>query len=62
MHHTDTVDFDTLLEGSLELQLDDGTHPLNVGDCVIVAGVDHAWKSGPEGCRLSVAMVATPAP
>ena len=62
VHHTDSVDFDIVLDGSLELQLDDGAHPLNLGDCVIVAGVDHAWKSGPEGCRLSVVMVATPTP
>ena len=27
MHHTDTVDFDIVLSGSIELILDDGVHP-----------------------------------
>jgi mannose-6-phosphate isomerase-like protein (cupin superfamily) len=62
MHHTDTVDFDIVLQGSIRLELDDGSHPLSAGDCVLILGVDHGWRSGPEGCRLSVAFIATPAP
>jgi quercetin dioxygenase-like cupin family protein len=54
MHHTDTVDFDIVLAGSVELILDDGAHPLVVGDSVVVTGVDHGWRAGPQGCRLSV--------
>jgi quercetin dioxygenase-like cupin family protein len=54
MHHTDTVDFDTVLSGSIELILDDGGHPLAAGDHVVVTGVDHAWRAGPEGCRMSI--------
>jgi hypothetical protein len=41
MHHTDTVDFDIVLSGSVELILDDGGHPLAPGDSVVVTGVDH---------------------
>jgi quercetin dioxygenase-like cupin family protein len=62
MHHSDTVDFDMLLEGTLVLVLDDGEHPLDPGDVVIVNGVDHGWKTGPAGCRLSVFSVGTPPP
>jgi hypothetical protein len=54
MHHTDTVDFDVVLSGSVDLILDDGEHPLAGGDSVVVTGVDHAWLAGPEGCRLVV--------
>ncbi|MGO9384346.1 MAG: cupin domain-containing protein [Mycobacterium sp.] len=54
MHHTDTVDFDVVLSGSVDLILDDGAHPLAPGDSVVVTGVDHAWRAGPQGCRLSV--------
>jgi quercetin dioxygenase-like cupin family protein len=54
MHHTDTVDFDVVLSGSVELILDDGEHPLEVGDSAVVTGVDHAWRAGPHGCRLNV--------
>jgi hypothetical protein len=62
MHHSDTVDFDMLLDGSLVLVLDDGEHALERGDVVIVNGVDHGWKTGPGGCRLSVFSVGTPPP
>ncbi|WP_244892740.1 cupin domain-containing protein [Mycobacterium asiaticum] len=57
MHHTDTVDFDLVLAGSVELILDDGAHPLAAGDTAVVTGVDHAWRTGPAGCRLSVVSV-----
>ncbi len=61
MHHTDTVDLDVVLSGSVDLILDDGEHPLSSGDSVVVTGVDHAWRAGSEGCRLSgVTIGATP--
>ena len=62
MHHTDTVDFDLVLQGSIELALDDGAHLLHAGDGVVVTGVDHAWAAGPDGARLSVIFLGTPAP
>ncbi len=54
MHHTDTLDFDVVLGGSIELLLDDGVHPLTPGDSAVVTGVDHGWRAGREGCRLNV--------
>jgi hypothetical protein len=54
MHHTDTVDLDLVVSGSVELILDDGAHPLEAGDAAVVTGVDHSWRTGPDGCRLSV--------
>jgi hypothetical protein len=62
MHHTDTVDFDIVLSGSIELILDDGVHPLAAGDSVVVTGVDHAWRAGPQGCRMSVISLGVAAP
>lgn len=61
MHHTDTVDLDLVLSGSVELLLDDGAHPLAAGDTAVVTGVDHAWRTGPDGCRLSVMSVGVAA-
>ena len=61
-HHTDTVDFDTILEGSIELILDDGPHWLTAGDCVVVTGVDHSWRAGAQGCVFSVMGLGTPPP
>jgi quercetin dioxygenase-like cupin family protein len=62
MHHTDTVDFDVVLMGSVELILDDGSHPLAPGDTAVVTGVDHAWRAGPDGCRLSVLTIGAQPP
>ena len=62
MHHTDTVDFDVVLSGSVELILDDGAHLLTVGDSAVVTGVDHAWRAGPEGCRLNVMTIGVSPP
>jgi quercetin dioxygenase-like cupin family protein len=59
-HHTDTVDFNHVLSGSIDLTLDDGVHHLEAGDGVVVNGVDHAWRAGPDGCRLSVLFLGTP--
>jgi quercetin dioxygenase-like cupin family protein len=62
MHHTDTVDFDVVLSGSVELILDDGAHPLGVGDSAVVTGVDHSWRAGPDGCRLNVLTIGAAPP
>jgi quercetin dioxygenase-like cupin family protein len=59
-HHTDTLDFDMILEGSVDIVLDDGAHRLGPGDCVVVTGVDHAWKAGPDGFAMSVTVFGTP--
>ena len=56
-HQTPTVDFDTVLTGSIELLLDDGVHPLEAGDCVVVNGVDHGWRAGDQGAAIAVLML-----
>ncbi|MCZ0732442.1 cupin domain-containing protein [Mycolicibacterium iranicum] len=62
MHHTDTLDLQTVLSGSVDLVLDDGAHHLEQGDLVVLTGVDHAWRGGPDGCRLSAVLIGTPPP
>ncbi len=62
MHHTDTLDLQTVLSGSVDLLLDDGAHRLGQGDLVVLTGVDHAWRAGADGCRLSAVLVGTPPP
>jgi hypothetical protein len=32
--------------------LDDGPHRVSAGDCIVMAGVDHRLRTGPDGCRL----------
>jgi quercetin dioxygenase-like cupin family protein len=62
MHHTDTVDLDVVLSGSVDLILDDREHPLTAGDSAVVTGVDHAWRAGPQGCRLNVLTIGVSPP
>jgi quercetin dioxygenase-like cupin family protein len=62
MHHTDTLDLQTVLSGTVDLVLDDGAHALEQGDLVVLTGVDHAWKAGPDGCRLTAVLIGTPPP
>jgi quercetin dioxygenase-like cupin family protein len=57
IHHTDTVGFHIVLSGSADLVLDTAVHALAPGDCVVLTGVDHGWRIGPDGCRFSVVVV-----
>jgi len=59
MHHSDALDLVFVHEGSGELVLQDGLHPVSAGDCVVMPGVDHAMKSGPNGIRLVVVTLGT---
>lgn len=57
MHHTDTVDFDVVIEGSMSLELDRDTVELGPGDAVLLRGDRHAWRAGPDGCRMLIALL-----
>jgi hypothetical protein len=60
LHHTDSIDFDVILEGHVDLVLDNGPHTLGPGDAVVMTGVDHGWATHDEGCRMSVVVIGTP--
>jgi mannose-6-phosphate isomerase-like protein (cupin superfamily) len=59
MHTTDTVDFEYVLSGSIDLELDNGeTVHLTPGDTVVQNGTRHAWRNrGSEPCQLVVVLV-----
>jgi mannose-6-phosphate isomerase-like protein (cupin superfamily) len=52
LHHRNAIDLVVVLEGSGDMMLDDGPHPVSAGDCIVMAGVDHRLRTGPDGCRL----------
>jgi mannose-6-phosphate isomerase-like protein (cupin superfamily) len=52
LHHRNAIDLVVILDGDGELVLGDGPHPVRSGDCVVMAGLDHALRPGPGGCRL----------
>jgi len=62
MHHTNTLDFVVVQEGSAEFVLQDGVHQVAAGDHIVTTGVDHAWRAGPDGARLLVVSIGTPPP
>jgi mannose-6-phosphate isomerase-like protein (cupin superfamily) len=62
MHRTNAFDLVFVEEGSAHLVLQDGEHEVGPGDFVVTPGVDHAWKAGPNGCRLVVVSVGMQPP
>ncbi|WNI21428.1 MULTISPECIES: hypothetical protein [unclassified Streptomyces] len=61
MHATDTLDYDVILSGKVDLELGSGeVRTLGPGTCVILGGVAHAWKNHyDEPCILAAAMIGT---
>jgi len=59
MHTTDTVDFDVVVSGECDLELDNGAEVhLKPGDCVIQNGTRHAWRNrSSEPCVIAVTLV-----
>ena len=45
MHRTETVDYAVVLEGEIQLLLDEGEVNLKAGDVVIQRGTNHAWRN-----------------
>jgi hypothetical protein len=46
MHHTDSTDFNVVLDGEIVLSAPGGKDiTLSTGDVVVIAGADHAWRN-----------------
>ena len=45
MHRTETVDYVIVLEGEIEMDMDDSTVKLKQGDIMIQRGTNHAWSN-----------------
>ncbi len=58
MHATDTLDLMTVLDGRIELDLEDGRVQLAAGDIVVQRGTQHRWRVlGDRPCTYTVVMV-----
>jgi len=59
MHTTDTVDFDVVVSGEVNLELDYGAEVLlKAGSCVVQNGTRHAWHNrSSEKCVIAVALI-----
>src|SRR5688572_23129908 len=45
MHRTETVDYVIVIEGEIEMDMDDSTVKLKQGDVMIQRGTNHAWAN-----------------
>jgi mannose-6-phosphate isomerase-like protein (cupin superfamily) len=61
LHVTSTVDLQVVLEGEVDLVLEDGEHrTLRAGDVAVVNGVRHAWRNlTDERCLLLAVFYGT---
>lgn len=57
-HRTPTLDYVYVLDGPVELVLDEGSVVVEPGDCVVQRGTNHAWRNhGETPIRLLTVMV-----
>jgi mannose-6-phosphate isomerase-like protein (cupin superfamily) len=53
MHATDTLDINYIISGAVELLLEEGRSVmLKAGDSIVIPGVLHGWRAGPEGVTM----------
>ena len=58
MHRTDTVDYAIILEGEIDMLLDDEDVHLKAGDVVIQRGTNHAWANRYDKlCRIAFILI-----
>lgn len=58
IHRTRTIDYIIVLEGEIDLLLDEGEVRLAAGDVVVQRGTNHAWiNRGNAVCRLGMVFI-----
>ena len=56
MHRTETIDYVIVIEGEIEMDMDDSTVKLKAGDIMVQRGTNHAWANRSDK-RARVAFV-----
>src|ERR1700738_5491605 len=58
MHRTETIDYVIVLEGEIEMDMDDSTVKMQAGDVMVQRGSNHAWANrGRKRGRVGVVLV-----
>ena len=58
MHRTKSVDYAVVLEGEIDMLLEDSEIRLRAGDVLVQQGTDHAWVNrGDAPCRIAFVLV-----
>ena len=63
MHRTNSIDYGIVLEGEVELELDDGAkRTVRQGGIVIQRGTNHLWRNtSDKPCRIAFVLIEAPA-
>src|SRR5438552_2277205 len=58
MHRTETIDYVIVIDGEIEMDMDDSTVTLKAGDILVQRGTNHAWanRSG-KNARVAFVLV-----
>ena len=57
-HRTETLDYVIVLEGEIEMDMDDSTVKLKAGDVLVQRGTNHTWMNrSQERARIAVVLV-----
>ena len=63
MHRTLTVDYAIIMQGEIDMLLDDSEVHLKAGDVLIQQGTNHAWVNrGTEPCRIAFILIESKEP
>ncbi|MGH6672749.1 MAG: cupin domain-containing protein [Xanthobacteraceae bacterium] len=58
MHRTETIDYIVMLDGEIEMDMDDSTVKLRAGDVMVQRGTNHAWVNrGSAPARLAIVLL-----
>jgi len=58
MHRTRSVDYAIILEGEIDMLLDEGEVHLKAGDVLVQQGTNHAWMNrGMLTCRIAFVLI-----
>ena len=58
IHRTKTLDYAIVLDGEIDMLLDEGEVHLKAGDILVQRGTNHAWVNrGDRPCRIAFVMV-----
>jgi quercetin dioxygenase-like cupin family protein len=58
MHRTETVDYVIVLEGEIEMDMDDSTVKMRAGDIMVQRGTNHAWANRSKArARLAFVLI-----
>ncbi|HBM15912.1 MAG TPA: hypothetical protein DD381_06170 [Lentisphaeria bacterium] len=61
VHITKTIDYGIVLEGEIDLILDEGTVHLKKGDVIVQRGTSHAWHNiGAKPCTIAFILINSP--